>query len=175
MIPLIIGVGLTTVGDYSFTIIGFLVTFAGVVTAATKSIATNRLMTGSLALSPLELLARMSPLAAAQCLFYSSVSGEFSKVGEFVKLDAFSVAFVFAVVLNASMAFVLNMVSFETNKLAGALTMSICGNVKQTVTIALGIVLFNVQLTLLNGFGMALAAMGATWYSLVELRQRNSK
>lgn len=48
--------------------------------------------------------------------------------------------------------------------------MSICGNVKQMITIALGLVLFNVRLTLLNGLGMALASVGVVIYSLVELR-----
>ena len=70
MVPLIFGVALATFGDYYFTMIGFLLTALGVVLAAIKTVATNRLMTGSLALSAMEVLFRMSPLAATQCLFY---------------------------------------------------------------------------------------------------------
>jgi hypothetical protein len=129
-------------------------------------------MTGALALSPLELLARMSPLAAAQCLLYASVSGELSIVQEVVQGGRCSTLFVLAIVLNGFMAFMLNMVSFQTNKLAGALTMSICGNLKQCLTIVLGIVLFDVQLTPLNGVGIGIAACGAAYYSKVELQAR---
>lgn len=54
MIPLIFGVGLSTAGDYYFTLIGFSMTLLGVVLASVKTVATNRLMTGSLKLSALE-------------------------------------------------------------------------------------------------------------------------
>lgn len=54
MIPLIFGVALSTAGDYYFTVIGFSMTLLGVVLASVKTVATNRLMTGSLKLSALE-------------------------------------------------------------------------------------------------------------------------
>ena len=173
MIPLIFGVGLATFGDYSFTIGGFLLTLLGVVLASVKTVTTNRLMTGSLALTPLELLTRMSPLAAVQCLFYAAMNGEISQVVAVAKSGDISTSFVIAVVGNASVAFFLNNVSFQTNKLAGALTMSICGNVKQCLTIALGIALFDVRLTPLNEIGILVAGVGAAWYSRSELRSRN--
>lgn len=119
MIPLIAGVGLTTYGDFSFTLVGFIITLVSVVTAATKSIATNRLMTGSLKLDPLELLARMSPLAAIQCLLYSTASGEFSKIDAFMNSPGFGMSFIIAGAGNAFMAFLLNAASFQTNKLVG--------------------------------------------------------
>ncbi len=164
MVPLVAGVGLATIGDYSFGPLGFVLTALGVLLAATKSIATNRLMTGSLALDPLELLARMSPLAALQCGLYAYMSGELSKFSGFIESGELSSSVLVAVVGNAFMAFMLNTVSFQTNKLAGALTMSICGNVKQCLTIVLGIALFDVRLTAINGVGMALAACGAAYY-----------
>lgn len=172
MIPLILGVGLATFGDYSFTIGGFFLTFLGVVLASVKTVTTNRLMTGSLALSPLELLTRMSPLAAVQCLFYAAINGEVSKIVAISKSGDISTSFLIAVIGNASVAFFLNNVSFQTNKLAGALTMSICGNLKQCLTIALGIALFDVKLTPLNEIGIMVAGVGAAWYSRSELRSR---
>ena len=77
-------------------------------------------------------------------------------------------------ITNAAMAFFLNGVSFTTNKLAGALTMSVCGNVKQCMTIVLGILLFSVEVTPLNGFGMIVALAGAAWYSAVELQSKRA-
>ena len=173
MIPLILGVGLATLGDYSFTPSGFALTLLGVVLASAKTVTTNGLMTGSLALSPLELLTRMSPLAAVQSLFYAIINDELKNFDAASSGGYLSSAFLVSVIGNASMAFFLNSVSFQTNKLAGALTMSICGNVKQCLTIALGISLFSVKLTTLNIIGMSIAVFGAAWYSRVELRARS--
>ena len=71
---------------------------------------------------------------------------------------------------NGVIAFLLNVSSFQANRLAGALT--VCGNVKQCLTILLGIVLFGVKVGLLNGMGIVLAVLGAAWYSIVELRMK---
>ncbi|KAK6396778.1 hypothetical protein LTR65_008676 [Meristemomyces frigidus] len=164
MIPIIIGVGMATVGDYYFTVLGFGLTLLGVLLAAVKTVASNRMMTGSLALAPLEILYRMSPLAAVQCLGYAAASGELSQLRTAYTDGVFQDGFLIALVVNAVMAFCLNVVSFQTNKVAGALTISVCGNVKQCLTILLGIILFNVHVSALNGIGMLITVGGAAWY-----------
>ncbi|KAK4549730.1 hypothetical protein LTR36_005031 [Oleoguttula mirabilis] len=163
MIPIIIGVGMATVGDYYFTVLGFGLTLLGVLLAAVKTVASNRMMTGSLALAPLEILYRMSPLAAVQCLGYAAASGELSQLRTAYTDGVFQDGFLIALVVNAVMAFCLNVVSFQTNKVAGALTISVCGNVKQCLTILLGIILFNVHVSALNGIGMLITVGGAAW------------
>ena len=174
MVPLIFGVALATFGDYYFTMIGFLLTALGVVLAAVKTVATNRLMTGSLALSAMEVLFRMSPLAATQCLFYAYASGEFTGFQVAAAEGVFDGQFLFSIICNGIMAFSLNIVSFQTNKVAGALTVSVCGNLKQCLTILLGIVLFNVTVTPLNGVGMFITVLGAAYYSKVELDRKRA-
>lgn len=174
MIPLIFGVALATFGDYYFTMIGFLLTLLGVFLAAIKTVATNRLMTGSLALSAMEVLFRMSPLAAVQCLFYAYAGGEFTVLNEAVAQGVFDRTFLFSIFCNGVMAFSLNIVSFQTNKVAGALTVSVCGNLKQCLTILLGIILFDVTVTLLNGIGMLITVCGAAYYSKVELDRKRA-
>lgn len=173
MVPLIIGVGLATFGDYYFSAMGFALTLLGVVLASVKTVATNRLMTGSLKLPAMEVLFRMCPLAAIQCLFYAAGSGEISKLRASTEV-VFTTGFLLAIVGNAAMAFGLNLVSFQTNKVAGALTISVCGNVKQCLTILLGIVLFNVRVGFVNGFGMIVATAGAAYYSKVELDRKKA-
>jgi hypothetical protein len=49
------------------------------------------------------------------------------------------------------------------------LTLSVCGNVKQILTVVLGIVLFDVVVRPMNAVGMFVALGGAAWYSKVEL------
>lgn len=172
IVPLVIGVAIATIGDLQVTPLGFAVTALGVFLASAKTVTTNRLMTGSLKLGASELLLRMSPLAAVQCAFYGFLSGEFGKVQLAASESKLTSTLVGMLLVNASMAFFLNNVSFQANKLAGALTMSVCGNLKQCMTIALGIVLFNVQVTALNGVGMLIALAGAGWYSKVELQSK---
>ncbi|KJX93589.1 tpt-domain-containing protein [Zymoseptoria brevis] len=169
MVPLIIGVALATFGDYDFTLPGFTLTALGVLLASIKTVATNRLMTGSLKLSALEVLFRMSPLAAVQCLLYAAGSGELSRLQVTAADGLITRGLLSAAVLNASMAFGLNLVSFQTNKVAGALTISVCGNVKQCLSILLGIVLFNVRIGWVNAVGIVISVGGAAYYSKVEL------
>jgi len=172
LIPLVIGVGLATYGDYYFTALGFLLTLLGTLLASVKTILTNRLMTGSLKLPALEVLLRMSPLAAAQSLLMAWATGELGAFSAAVESRGFSQGTVLALLGNGFIAFALNVASFQTNRLAGALTVTVCGNVKQCLTILFGIALFNVKVGALNAVGMALAVAGAAWYSAVELRSK---
>ncbi|KAE8448455.1 hypothetical protein EG329_009520 [Mollisiaceae sp. DMI_Dod_QoI] len=198
LIPIVLGVGLATYGDYYFTTIGFVLTLLGVMLAAVKTVVTNRIMTGPLALSPLEILFRMSPLAFIQALTYSYLSGELSSFSECLTATAISLPpipsslattisastshlplptwnLMLALLGNGLLAFILNISSFSTNKNTGALTMTVCGNVKQCLTILLGIMVFGVKVSLLNGVGMGVTLAGAAWYSFVELRGRGKR
>jgi len=170
LIPLVLGVCLATYGDYYFTPLGFLLTLLGTVLASVKTILTNRLMTGSLKLAALEVLLRMSPLAAAQSLAMAWGTGELAQFSAALEGRGLGQATVAALLGNGFIAFALNVASFQTNRLAGALTVTVCGNVKQCLTILFGIALFNVQVGALNAVGMTLAVAGAAWYSAVELR-----
>ena len=175
MLPLILGVALATAGDYYATLSGFTLTLLGVLLSAAKTVATNRLMTGSLSLSAMEVLLRMSPLATIQCVVYAFLTGEVDRFRHAYAEGQFSNSFGTALVANAVIAFALNITSFQTNKVSGALTMTVCGNVKQVLTIALGIVLFNVQVGVLNAVGTVVTIVGAIWYSKVELDGKKNR
>ena len=132
-------------------------------------------MTGELALPPLEILLRMSPLAALQSLMYASASGEVTRLMDAVSAGGISKWAWLALAGNGFLAFLLNVSSFQTNKLAGALTISVCSNLKQCLTILLGIVLFDVQVGMWNGLGMVITLAGAAVYSKVELDAKAAK
>lgn len=111
----------------------------------------------------------MAPLAALQSLGYAVITGEMGHFVTFVNDGGLSTNLVLALLGNGFLAFLLNITSFQTNKIAGALTLTVCGNVKQCLTVLLGVLLFNVQVGLLNGIGMLIALCGAAWYSKVEI------
>ena len=122
-------------------------------------------MTGHLSLSPQETLLRLSPLAFAQALAFAFANGE---VGHFMASYP-PASLLWALVGNGALAFALNMVSFSANKCAGALTMTVCANVKQCLTVFLGTAAFGVRVGPANGLGIAVAMVGAAWYSFVEV------
>lgn len=162
-------------GELDFTAIGFALTLLGVVLAVIKTVVTNRLMTGSLALPALEILLRISPLAAFQSLVYAVVTGEGAGFKKFVDDGQLTTGWVIALVTNSSIAFLLNISSFQTNKVTGALTISVCGNLKQILTVLLGIIIFNVKIGAINGLGMVIAILGGAYYSKVELNNKQAK
>ncbi|KAL6716820.1 hypothetical protein ACLMJK_004732 [Lecanora helva] len=172
LIPVVFGVGLVTYGDYQFTAMGLLLTVLGVVLSSVKTVASNRLMTGSLALPALEILLRMSPLAALQSLLFATATGETNVFLAWAAEGHLTPSYGLALLGNGLLAFLLNVSSFYTNKLAGALTISVCANLKQCLTVILGIVLFNVQVGIWNGVGMIITLVGAAFYSKVELESK---
>ena len=172
LLPIIFGAALTTYGDYYFTPLGFFLTLLGVVLAAMKTVATNRLMTGNLKLHALELLFRMSPLAAVQSLIFGLFAGEVSGIIDWVAQGNLSPSYSAALAGNGLLAFFLNVASLHTNKLAGALTMSICANLKQCLTVLLGIMVFDTKIGVISGYGMMITLAGAAVYSKVELEMK---
>ena len=173
--PIVLGVALATYGDYYFTVTGFLLTLLGVILASVKTVVSNRLMTGGLALPALEILLRMSPLAAIQAMGYAWMTGESAHFLQSVS-DGHVPRKMFAALLgNGILAFMLNVSSFLTNKLSGALTLTVAGNLKQCLTILLGIVLFHVKVGTANGLGMIVSVCGAAWYSKVELNSKGKR
>ena len=175
LIPVIFGVGLATYGDIYFTAVGFSLTLLGVVLSALKTVMSNRIMTGSLALPALEILLRMSPLAAVQSLLYAFATGEVSEFNAWVAEGNLTFSYTSALLGNGLLAFFLNVSSFQTNKLAGALTMTVCANLKQCLTVLLGILLFDVTVGVWNGAGMLVTLVGAAVYSKVELDSKGKK
>lgn len=104
-------VPLSRYGDYSCTMWGLFLTLLGTVLASLKGIVTNMILVGRLKLHPLDLLLRMSPLACAQCLIISYLSGEMATLVEHSKTEMhFSNAA--GLIFNGVLAFCLNVVSF---------------------------------------------------------------
>ncbi|KAJ5530258.1 Drug/metabolite transporter [Penicillium freii] len=179
--PIIIGAGMTVVGEYHYSALGLFITVFGVILAAVKTVTTNRLMTGSLALPSMELLFRMSPLAAIQSFVLAVIAGELPAFADSISQRASessrltTVATVACLLGNGLLAFFLNVSSFQTNKLAGALTISVCGNLKQAITLAIGIFVFkDFTVDILNGTGILLVIAGCAFFSKAELDSKKS-
>lgn len=192
LMVVVVGVGLATYGDYYFKPVGFALTLAGAVLAAVKTVVTNRVQTGRLKLSPLELLYRMSPLAFAQTLVYAYLTGELAAVqeglqwvwyrryvgdvstGVLIQFDP-SWATLLQLLANGALAFGLNFVSFSANKHTQALTMTVAANVKQVLTIVVAVVLFRLDVSAANAAGIAVTLLGGAWYVKLELDRKQEE
>ncbi|KAL1747099.1 triose-phosphate transporter family-domain-containing protein [Schizophyllum fasciatum] len=188
LIPVMAGVGIATYGDYYFTAYGFFLTTLGTILAALKTVFTNVLHfpTPTLSLNPMALLYTLSPLALVQCLFLSWATGEWAQVVASIGAkygfreaapgtSAAEVTGLGGLALNGTIAFLLNVVSFNTNKRVGAVGMSVAANVKQALTIVLSVVIFHLVITPLNGLGILLTVVGGGVYAWVELEEKKKK
>ena len=188
LIPVVVGVGLATYGDYYTSIPGFLITLLGAMLAAIKTIVTNRLQTSGTHISAVELLHRMSPLAFVQALIIASLHGEFSKLWDFTLVEhKIGSRAIIILLLNGAIALGLNIVSFSANRKAGALTMTVAANVKQILAVLLSIVFWHLKMGLTNALGkpvkpshvsydfahcypgILLTLIGGAWYARVEM------
>ncbi|KAG9013686.1 UAA transporter [Tulasnella sp. JGI-2019a] len=137
-------------------------------------------------LHPLDLLARMSPLACAQCLVYAVLSGEAGKLyahglggpegGGRVGWNGGGLGLSLVVLgMNGVIAFMLNVVSLTANRMNGPLTMTVAANVKQVLTILLAMSVFHLPVGLTNSIGIALTLSGGAWYGSLEYRSKRER
>ncbi|KAF5392905.1 hypothetical protein D9757_000849 [Collybiopsis confluens] len=199
LVPVIVGVGLATYGDYYFTRWGFFLTLLGTVLAALKTIFTNVLQSpipslsdatpksfltqiypfsilsqARLHLNSLALLSLLSPLAFVQCIVLAYLTGELDRVRVYSQQEMSGTKFV-ALALNGCIAFGLNVVSFSANKKVGALGITVAANVKQVLTILCAVMMFNLTITAINSAGIVLTLLGGAWYARVEYVEKQQK
>ncbi|KAA6416386.1 MAG: phosphate phosphoenolpyruvate translocator [Lasallia pustulata] len=176
LIPVIVGVGFATYGDYYATTTGFFLTLLGAIVAAIKTVTTNRLQTAGLHLNALELLHRMAPLAMLQALTAAYLSGEVSACRRFGLIQGnINVTVCAILAANGAIAFGLNLISFSANKKVGALTMTVAANVKQILALLLSYLCWKMQFGWMNVLGIFMTLIGGAWYSKVELAKKAAR
>jgi len=171
VIGVVCGVAIATYGDLETSMWGFFLILFGCFLSSCKSI-TSSIMLGKLSIHPLDLSFKMSIHSLWQLLLIMFLGSEakglyawYSKnLTEHVDMNIV----LYALLVNGVTAFLLNFSNFMFTKHTSALTVTIAGNVKNTLTIVISIFIFSTPLTLLNAIGSVIAISGAIIYSFLS-------
>lgn len=165
LVPVVCGVVLACYGEMGFSAVGAVLTFTGVLLSAAKGVSTHLLLVGELALDPFDLLFRMSAMCTLQCIVCAWLVGELADARQFLADHENASGVVLQLASNAALAFGLSYLSLMGNKSTSSLSMSVVGNVKQVVLIALTVVIFSDVLSATQWVGVVMTLFGGAIYS----------
>lgn len=166
LIPSILGIVITTMGSqYSASTVGIMLTMAGAVFAALKTILTNLLQTSAYRVSgsAADLVQLLTPYACLQALWFSFSTHEAKK---FMQIDL-SVTIMCLIALNGLSAALLNIFSFEANKQCGPVSMAVAANLKQIAIL----VIEALQRRSIDSrlvVGTVMTVVGGMWYAISQ-------
>lgn len=184
LIPNVLGVAVYTYGDFTYTSYGIFLTFFGSFLAALKTILTNYMLTKDNCTSSYEFLLHISPLAFLQSMMCAWLNGEIAVLTKNIRqlpqnanvqYTNMSRSFWFSILTvlgNGLLSFFLNVSSFETNRVAGALSIAVFANVKQCLTIALSKILFGESTTSVALVGLSTTMASGCVFSYFEIAGR---
>lgn len=175
VIPLCLGVGLTVYKNQEFDLAAIIVLGVGIVLAALKGVITSKYLSEYNSMHPVEFLMRICPLSFILLVVLSTVQGETSRIMEKYYLEQLTPMAWICAFMTGFFAFVLNWTNFIVTRATSPLTVSVAGNIKQVITVLLGIYLFSIPISWLNGIGILISIFGLVFYSHTKLIEQEKK
>ncbi|CAI7602869.1 unnamed protein product [Penicillium bialowiezense] len=159
---IVIGVVIASIGELQFNMVGFLYQLGGIVFEATRLVMVQGLLSSAdFKMDPMVSLYYFAPICAV-------LNGA---VALFLEIPRVTMAEVYAVgipilLLNAVIAFLLNVsVVFLIGK-TSSLVMTLCGVLKDILLVAASIMFFHDPVSNQQFFGYSIALAGLVWYKL---------
>ena len=150
-----IGVALTSVGETDFSLIGFTFQSLGILAESSRLVLTNLLMR-QLKLDPLSSLYYVAPMSALfislPCLYFEAADLPFDRM--------YTSEFCITMVVNAGVAFTLNVAVVLLISNTSALVLTLAGVFKDILLVLLSVTVFGSPVTPLQYAGYSVALLG---------------
>jgi len=159
---IVIGVMIAAYGEIEFVMYGFLIQMAGILFEATRLALINALLSGSeFKMDPLVSFYYFAPI----CAVMNGVIALFVEVPKMTMAEIYNVG-LFILLLNAMVAFALNVTLVTLIGKTSAVVLTLCGVLKDIMLVAASIVLFGSPVSALQWFGYSIALAGMVYYKL---------
>ncbi|KAM9885114.1 triose-phosphate transporter [Verticillium dahliae] len=160
---IVAGVALASLGEIEFSIVGFMFQVAGIVFEAVRLVMIQVLLKGDESaqkMDPLVSLYYYAPVCAVTNFFVAAIA-EFHR---FEYADFEKTGFII-LILNASVAFGLNVASVFLIGKTSSLVMTLTGILKNILLIGVSVLIWNTSVSAMQCFGYLLALFGLVVYS----------
>jgi drug/metabolite transporter (DMT)-like permease len=159
---IVLGVGLSSFGEIEFSLVGFLFQIAGIIFEAIRLVMIQVMLSGEgMNMDPLVSLYYYAPA----CTVMNIIIAMFTEIPKF-KMEDLAHAGYGMLLLNAMVAFMLNIASvFLIGKTSG-LVMTLTGILKNILLVIISIMIWNTHISWMQTLGYAVALAGLVFYSL---------
>jgi drug/metabolite transporter (DMT)-like permease len=159
---IVLGVGLSSFGEIEFSLVGFLFQISGIIFEAIRLVMIQVMLSGEgMNMDPLVSLYYYAPA----CTVMNIIIAMFTEIPKF-KMEDLAHAGYGMLLLNAMVAFMLNIASvFLIGKTSG-LVMTLTGILKNILLVIISIMIWNTHISWMQTLGYAVALAGLVFYSL---------
>ncbi|CAN0854674.1 Probable sugar phosphate/phosphate translocator At5g05820 [Linum grandiflorum] len=173
LVPVVSGVIVASGGEPSFHLFGFIMCVGATAARALKTVVQGILLSSEgEKLHSMNLLMYMAPVAVA-FLLPTALIMEPGVVGITIAQAKDDKKFIFYLLFNASLSYLVNLTNFLVTKHTSALTLQVLGNAKGAVAVVLSILIFRNPVSVTGMLGYSVTVFGVILYN--EAKKRANK
>ncbi|GAA5925674.1 hypothetical protein JCM1841_004802 [Sporobolomyces salmonicolor] len=169
LLLVLLGISLTAHRE-AWISLGSLLLVISTVLLSAKSLLVTHLLSARFHLHPLDVLARMSPLAMIHCTLFAVLNGEVTALWHFVRSDDFTRTHLFEIALNGVLSFAVVVLGLVAERRTKPPALAITSHAAQATTILVSLLVFGLTLTVLNFLGVGLVLAGGVLYAHNEAK-----
>ncbi|KQK07828.1 probable sugar phosphate/phosphate translocator At3g11320 [Brachypodium distachyon] len=172
LVPVVAGVVIATGGEPSFHLFGFVMCVGATAGRALKTVLQGILLSSEEEkLNSMDLLRYMAPVAVV-LLVPATLVMEPNAVGAAVALAQEDPSFLWMLLFNSSLAYLVNLTNFLVTKHTSPLTLQVLGNAKGAVAVVVSILIFRNPVTVVGMLGYGVTIAGVVLYGEAKKRSK---
>ncbi|XP_044953993.1 probable sugar phosphate/phosphate translocator At3g11320 [Hordeum vulgare subsp. vulgare] len=172
LLPVVAGVVIATGGEPSFHLFGFIMCVGATAGRALKTVLQGILLSSEEEkLNSMDLLRYMAPVAVV-LLVPATLMMEPDALGAAAALARDDPSFVWMLIGNSSLAYLVNLTNFLVTKHTSPLTLQVLGNAKGAVAVVVSILIFKNPVTVMGMLGYGVTIAGVVLYGEAKKRSK---